>query len=401
MNSYQKLGILLIVAGLLGECYHVLSLPLTFNLRLTIGPKDATTPTASVPAPMVSEPAPTRSIPTLTAIPRLATPTANADIFYLQCGPTRYYGDLAWSPDGQYILYDVHTANDTGNDFEVIWWDGARQMESNIAQPDPYVLRGWSPDGQKIAYQKNASEVGDLFVVDEGGENLTRIANDVSPATTSAWSPDGKNIAYVAWVHGNGVIALAAVDGSGQRWVTDGTMSALNPSWSPDGQRLAFQSNGIYVINIDGTGQTRLTDGSDMGVQPLWSPSPLGYPIIYTTRNGSGQRGISMVDPNVGGPTQLVGDNSYAPSWSLDGKYIAYITTINGSPHLYIMNSNGTGNRPLTDTPPDGAAAWSPDGLSIAFVGLTGSVPEIYRIDSDGQHQTRLTHNPGATDCTP
>jgi len=50
----------------------------------------------------------------------------------------------------------------------------------------------------------------------------------------------------------------------------------------------------------------------------------------------------------------------------------------------------------LTDDPADDMLpAWSPDGRSIAFVSTRDGNPEIYVMDSQGQNQRRLTFNPG------
>ena len=58
-----------------------------------------------------------------------------------------------------------------------------------------------------------------------------------------------------------------------------------SPSWSPDGRRIAFAStrddpdpndnfiySKIYVMNADGSGQTRLTYTSPFDYAPSWSP---------------------------------------------------------------------------------------------------------------------------------
>lgn len=50
--------------------------------------------------------------------------------------------------------------------------------------------------------------------------------------------------------------------------------------------------------------------------------------------------------------------------------------------------------RQLTSDPADDLLpAWSPDGRSIAFVSTRNGNPEIYIMDADGQNQRRLTFN--------
>lgn len=44
----------------------------------------------------------------------------------------------------------------------------------------------------------------------------------------------------------------------------------------------------------------------------------------------------------------------------------------------------------------DTQSAWSPDGHQIAFVSTRDGNPEIYVMDKGGQHQRRLTFDPGS-----
>jgi TolB protein len=83
----------------------------------------------------------------------------------------------------------------------------------------------------------------------------------------------------------------------------------------------------------------------------------------------------------------------YAPSWSPDGKQLAYISTKNGSPDIYLMSADGTGERLLL---PSGskyiinttAPGWSPDGKWLCFSSNTGG---IYITSIDGKRVLQLT----------
>jgi Tol biopolymer transport system component len=87
------------------------------------------------------------------------------------------------------------------------------------------------------------------------------------------------------------------------------------------------------------------------------------------------------------------------PTWSPDGKYIAFSSRKAAASYgyIYVIGVDGTGLTALTsgevrDTAPN----WSPDGKQIAFMRQTccGSGPasaDIYVMDADGAHITRLT----------
>jgi tricorn protease len=58
------------------------------------------------------------------------------------------------------------------------------------------------------------------------------------------------------------------------------------------------------------------------------------------------------------------------------------------------MNSNGTGERPLTDIGVNEDPAWSPDGNKIAFVSTREQGWEIYTMNSnDGKAVHRVTNS--------
>jgi Tol biopolymer transport system component len=81
------------------------------------------------------------------------------------------------------------------------------------------------------------------------------------------------------------------------------------------------------------------------------------------------------------------------PTFSPDGKRIAFVSHRDGNYEIYLMNADGTDQQRLTDNPAaDRQPAFSPDGKRIAFASDRDGNFEIYLMKADGSDQHRLTH---------
>jgi len=90
------------------------------------------------------------------------------------------------------------------------------------------------------------------------------------------------------------------------------------------------------------------------------------------------------------------------PSWSPDGAHIAFASKQDGNYEIYIMNADGSNQTRLTNKPEDDHyPTWSPDGKKIAFSSLENMHDEIYVINVDGTGLTRLTNSPNVSERYP
>src|SRR5205807_2999907 len=127
----------------------------------------------------------------------------------------------------------------------------------------------------------------------------------------------------------------------------------------------------IYVMNADGSGQTRLTNNSFRDDYPTWSPD--GKKIAFLRESG-GVSSINLMDAdgtNQKELTRITLSSNYpypyerfSLSWSPDGAKIAF----QDSTDIFTINVDGSNRVNLTagqfiNTEP----AWSPDGSRIAF----------------------------------
>ena len=94
--------------------------------------------------------------------------------------------------------------------------------------------------------------------------------------------------------------------------------------------------------------------------------------------------------------------NDFFPSWSPDGKKIAYASYERGNrSNIYIMNADGTNKVKLANTTDFAACpVWSPDGAKIAYIAeRDNEAPgcDIYTINIDGTERKRLTYDGNST----
>ncbi|CAG0966423.1 partial Tol-Pal system protein TolB, partial [Anaerolineae bacterium] len=79
------------------------------------------------------------------------------------------------------------------------------------------------------------------------------------------------------------------------------------------------------------------------------------------------------------------------PAWSPDGKQIAFIAYVHGSPEVYVMNDKGKKLQRLTaDSAADADPVWSPDGTRVLFTSNRGGTPWLYTVRADGSALSRL-----------
>lgn len=214
----------------------------------------------------------------------------------------------------------------------------------------------WSPDGRRIAFSGDRGGIVGLYTMRPDGSDLVHVPTPAAFGSPYMLSWSSKNVLAYSWVtdasvHGN-LVTIPAGGGTPVTLQTDQVVAVAD--WSPDGNRIAFVStrdsgvSHIFVINADGTGLTEITNGGSAEGAPSWSAD--GRHIAFMRAFG-GADGIWFVNPDGSNPVQVtskVGD-AY-PSWSPDGSRIAFTSTRDGAGDLYVVNADGSNVQRLTTT---------------------------------------------------
>jgi TolB protein len=88
------------------------------------------------------------------------------------------------------------------------------------------------------------------------------------------------------------------------------------------------------------------------------------------------------------------GVSSETPSWSPDGKRLAFSAGPALQHQIYVIDVDGRHARRLTSGEQNRWPAWSPDGKSIVFMSDRDGQGELYVMNVDGSSQQRLTRTP-------
>jgi Tol biopolymer transport system component len=251
--------------------------------------------------------------------------------------------------------------------------------------------------------------VTDIYSINTDGSNVKALTRD-GHSHNPSWSPDGRRILFIhdstlsakpPYREQNGFesyhpieLYVMDADGGNRHLIRRLEPVIFSAAWSPDGKTLAItcipeaRANrpqptdepmpaGLFLLRSDGRGKLRLLFPN--AFTPSWSPD--GKKLAFSVDQPRGQWAVHVANSDGSGDVQLTSPSRMggSPAWAPDGKLIAFSEFVDQGrrQQIFVMDANGSHVRQITTDSrwSCGAPSWSPDGEQIAFSCRSASTP--------------------------
>ncbi len=231
-----------------------------------------------------------------------------------------------------------------------------------------------TPKNRTAKSQRSVSTTAEIFLTDYDGGNSKQVTSLKSVSVTPQWIPSttgkSQSFLFVSYLIGQPKIYIASTKDNKLLRISKMRGNQLTPAVSFDGKKVAFCSD--------------ILGSSDL------------YMLTFDPKIGE-----------ISKPRQVYKTPSCAtgcPTFSPDGSTIAFVSNKDGSPKIYIMPIPSDKAK-LQDLKPkliskrcreNSAPSWSPDGKKIAYSAKSGKGERqiwVYDVDHDIEYQ--LTQGAG------
>jgi dipeptidyl aminopeptidase/acylaminoacyl peptidase len=299
--------------------------------------------------------------------------------------------ELAWAPDGSYLLFarggDFETGGDNpnpdlnpGKPDQSIWTvaaDGSPAKKLTEGH-EPAV----SPAGDTVAFIRG----GQIWTMKPSGADAVLAVSQKGSANGLRWSPDGQQLAFVSnrrdhsfiGIYTPGTKTLCYLDASVDR--------DSNPVWSPDNSQIAYTRTAtvsriyafvphragepwsIRIFNFK-TNSAHEVFRADPGPGSLWHPVASESQVFWSANNHlvfpwekTGWCHLYSIPAEGGTPKELTpgeGEVEHV-TMSSDGKTVYYSTNINDIDRRHLWQVDAAGQGTAKQITKGEAIEWEP-----------------------------------------
>lgn len=331
----------------------------------------------------------------------------------------------AWSPDGTRIAFQGYA--------DGVWHIYVMNADASgvhAVTSGPFDDRepSWSRDGARIAFSSDRSGNYDVWDLDLASGSVRQLTNNPANDYSPSYSPISSSIAFVTEREDRrGIWSIDAATGL-EAAVAAAAGAVSAPSWTPDGAKVIYNviannrsnlvfdgkeltqnedvfpfraqwvSASAFIYTADGKIKQRSIAGS---VTPIEFSASISFPRAaykhairdFDSRRARPVLGITapVISPDatqvafialgdlwlmpVGGDARKLTNDKFVemdPSWSPDGRSIAYSSDRDGTMDLWVRDIGSGMDRKVASEARK--AAWAPRGNEIAYIDRDGAL---------------------------
>ena len=200
-----------------------------------------------------------------------------------------------------------------------------------------------------------------------------------------AEAPTTPKILFTSARDGNYEVYIMNPDGTEQVNLTQHRAQDLDAVWSPTGEKILFVSDrggqrDLYTMNPDGSNIRRVFKFKIEAwrTDPTWSPDGKQIAYVQWYREGGGTTGMYLA--TLGDQEEDFIEQFYSPAWSPDGTEIACIAADPAGTWIILMNARTQKYErllPKKALPWQREPSWSATGDKLAFSGNNQPIPAV------------------------
>ncbi len=263
----------------------------------------------------------------------------------------------------------------------------------------------WSPDGIQLAFFY-IHDIEDIYLVNVDGTGFEILDGHPERDFMPDWSPDGKEIIFTSIRDGHHQQYQINLEERVAKRLIVSDHEDIDGHYSPEGDKIVFSSDrdgnsDLYVYDRGSGRITTLTKTEEYEYTPRWSPD--GSRILFKrAKEEFGPSDLYVLDLSSFETEQITAGNQgeFHQNWSPDGKSLCYVQVTDGTFELHTMDLTTKEKKVLVRK--EGfqvfAPSWSPDGKLIAFTrdvseGQQVGYPALYVVDMYGRERMVTAEN--------
>jgi Tol biopolymer transport system component len=318
---------------------------------------------------------------------------------------------MRWSPDGRSIRF---TVEDDDNGQIAIWEVGTdgrhlHQLTFNWPGVPMEGFGEWTADGRYYVFVSKRNGISNLWAIEERSDWMHRPRHDPVQLTAGPMdyyrplpSSDGTRLFAIATRHAGQLLRYDMVRKKFAPFM--GGASADQVSFTRDGQWVAYVSypeETLWRARADGSEALQLTLPPLRVADLRWSPD--GKSIAFSAQQPGERMKVELISRDGGNSTPLLEEpgRQFAPTWSVDGNFLAYTRCSQTEPGadcaLYRFELAAKIAHKIPGSDGLFAGVLAPDGRHLAAVEAT--TWRVFLVDLQSGQRTQLTRSHLRADC--